>query len=71
MMKKTFLVEGMHCPNCAMVLDGIEDDLPGVKRVATSFHKGLMTVEYDDAIVTEVEILGKIVQLGYTATEIG
>ena len=40
MIKKTFRVEGMHCSNCPMEVDGIEDDLPGIKQVSASYRTG-------------------------------
>ena len=38
-MKKIFRVPDMECPNCAMHLEGLEDELPGVKRVAASYKQ--------------------------------
>jgi len=48
MLKKTFRVEGMHCSNCPMEVEGIEDDLPGIKQVSASYQKGQMVVEFDE-----------------------
>jgi copper chaperone CopZ len=67
MVKKTFRVTDMHCTNCAMILEGIEDDLPGIRRVSASYHKMQMTVEYDDAKVSESQILEAVKSKGYTA----
>jgi len=38
MLKKTFRVEDMTCPNCAMKLESLEDDLEGVKEINASYH---------------------------------
>ncbi|MDP2995275.1 MAG: heavy-metal-associated domain-containing protein, partial [Anaerolineales bacterium] len=54
---KTYRVEGMHCPNCAMNVESIEDDLPGIKQVSASYQKGQMVVEFDEAKVSEAQIL--------------
>ncbi len=67
MVKKTFRVEGMHCSNCAMNIEGIEDDLPGIKQVAASYQKGRMLVEFDEAKVSEVQILAALEKRGYQA----
>ncbi len=57
----------MHCPNCAMRVEGIEDDLPGVKQVSASYQKGQMTVEFDDSKVDEAAIIAAVKKVGYTA----
>ncbi len=67
MMKKTYTITNMECPNCAMILESIEDDLPGILRVDASYHKGLLTVEFDEGQVSEARILAEIQQKGYSA----
>jgi copper chaperone CopZ len=67
MIKKTFRVTDMHCTNCAMILEGIEDDLPGIRQVTASYQKMQMTVEYDETKVGEAQILEAVKSKGYTA----
>lgn len=67
MVKKTFRVTDMHCTNCAMRIEEIEDDLPGIKQVNASYQKMQMTVEYDEAKVSEAQILDAVKSKGYTA----
>jgi len=67
MVKKTYRVEGMHCPNCAMNVESIEDDLPGIKQVSASYQKGQMVVEFDEAKVSEAQILAALEKRGYHA----
>lgn len=67
MIKKTFKVEDMHCTNCAMKIEGIEDDLPGVKQVNASYVKQQMVVEFDDKVVTPAQIQEAVKKKGYTA----
>jgi copper chaperone len=67
MIKKTFRVTDMHCPNCAMHVEGIEDDLPGVKQVSASYQKGQMVVEFDETRLTEAQIIAAVKKAGYTA----
>jgi copper chaperone CopZ len=50
----------MHCTNCAMQLEGIEDRLAGVERVEASYHKGQMKVVYDDSKVNEEQIRSEV-----------
>ena len=66
-MKKTYRVEGMHCSNCPMIVESIEDDLPGIKQVSASYQKGQMVVEFDESLVTEAEIFSAVEKKGYHA----
>jgi copper chaperone CopZ len=67
MIKKTFQVVDMHCSNCAMRIESIEDDLPGVQRVSASYQKGQIVVEYDEKQVTPEAIVAAVKKQGYTA----
>jgi copper chaperone CopZ len=67
MLKKTYRVDGMHCSNCAMNLEGIEDDLPGIKQISASYQKGQMVVEFDEAKVSENQIIAAVEKRGYQA----
>jgi len=64
--KKTFRIPDMHCSACVMKLEGLEDDLPGVKMVEASYQKQSLQIEYDDNQVSEAEIRKAIQQLGYS-----
>lgn len=70
-MKKTYRVSDMHCANCVMRIEGIEDELPGIKRIEASYHKGQMAVEFDETKVSEAEILAAVEAKGYHAAEVG
>ena len=65
MMKQTFKILDMHCSNCPMILESIEDDLPGVKQISASYARGTMVVEFDESKVTVAQILAAIKQKGY------
>jgi copper chaperone CopZ len=65
-MKKTYSILNMHCANCAMTLESIEDDLPGIKEINASYHKGTLTVEFDEKQVSEAQILIEIKKKGYS-----
>lgn len=66
MAKQVFRVLDMHCTNCVMTIEGLEDDLPGVKSVRASYQKATVEVEYDEKRVTEQKIRDAIAGLGYT-----
>ena len=55
----------MECPNCAMILESIEDKLTGVLRVEASYRKAEMVVQYEDNVVTLDQIRSEVQQLGY------
>ena len=65
MVKKKFRVTDMHCPNCAMHLEGLEDELPGVKRINASYKKLNMEVEFDESLLTVEQIVAAANEIGY------
>lgn len=67
MIKKTFQVTDLHCANCAMRVEGIEDDLPGVVSAVASYKKGQMVVEFDEARLSDADIIAAVRAKGYTA----
>lgn len=67
MITSHFIVEDMHCVNCAMRLQELEDSLPGVKSVDASYRKAKMTVVYDETTVGVEQIISAVRALGYTA----
>ncbi len=64
-MKKTFTVPDMHCPNCSMHLEGLEDELPGVKRISASYKKLSMEIEFDEKLLTVEQIIAAANEIGY------
>jgi len=67
MIKKTYRIPEMHCPNCVMLLEGLEDSLDGIKRVSASYHKLQMQVIFDETILNEETLIAEAKKLGYTA----
>lgn len=70
MIKKTFNVPDMHCSNCSMKLESIEDELDGIREINASYHKQQMVVEYDEAKLTADQIIAAAKKKGYVATPI-
>ena len=64
-MKKIFRVPDMECPNCAMHLEGLEDELPGVKYISASYKKLSMEVDFDETKVSVQEIIAAANAIGY------
>ena len=67
MLKKTFRIPDMHCANCSMRIESIEDDLPGIQEVNASYHKQNMVVEYDETRLTDEQIIAAVKKKGYQA----
>ncbi len=66
MIKEIFSVPDMHCSSCAMTLEGLEDELPGIKRINASYHKQRLEVEYDEQVLASSQIKAAALELGYT-----
>lgn len=64
-MKTIFRVNDMHCPNCAMHLEGLEDELIGVKRISASYKKQVMEVEFDESKLSVEQIISAAQAIGY------
>ena len=64
-MKSIFRVPDMICPNCAMHLEGLEDEVPGIKRVDASYKKQTMEVEFDENLLTLDQIISAANEIGY------
>jgi copper chaperone CopZ len=60
-------IKDMHCSNCAMKLQALEDDLPGVDTVDASYRSQKMKVVYDETITTSAAIMDAVRKLGYTS----
>ncbi len=71
MQKKTFKILDMHCSNCPMILESIEDDLVGVKQISASYARGTMVVEFDENLLNVEQILAAIEKKGYQAESPG
>ncbi len=64
MVKQVYKVE-MHCTACVMRLEGLEDTLPGIKRIRASYHKQQLEIEYEETLVTEAQIKAAAAKKGY------
>jgi copper chaperone CopZ len=65
--KITLTVTDMECSNCAMRLQALEDDIPGILQVDASYQKQRMDVRFDDARINEAGIIEAVKKAGYTA----
>jgi copper chaperone CopZ len=70
MVKKTYRVTGMECPNCAMKIEGLEDELEGVISVRANYPKARVEIEFDEARIDLARILETVKRKGYALEEI-
>jgi copper chaperone CopZ len=66
MVKQIFRIPDMHCTACVMRLEGLEDELLGIRRVRVSYQKQHMEVEYDETLITVAQIRAAVEKKGYT-----
>jgi copper chaperone CopZ len=50
-----------------MKLESIEDELAGIKEINASYHRQQMVVVFDEARVTEEQIIAAAKKQGYLA----
>ena len=70
MIKKVFRITDMHCSNCALRIESLEDELEGVRSISVSYRKGQMLVEYDETRLGDEAILLAVKKQGYTAVAV-
>jgi copper chaperone CopZ len=64
MTRKVFKILDMQCSNCPMIIESIEDVLPGILNISASYHKQQVVVDYDDALLSEKQIVSAIEKKG-------
>ncbi|MCL5059337.1 MAG: heavy-metal-associated domain-containing protein [Candidatus Thermoplasmatota archaeon] len=67
--KKTFVVEGMHCGSCAVSTGMILENLKGVKSARADYDAKSAEVVYDDAEIGPAEMNRALEGLGYRLEE--
>jgi len=48
----TFKVLHLDCASCALVMEGLCEDAPGVKKAVVNGRKRIITVEHDGSVDT-------------------
>ena len=67
-MKVILKLTNMHCTSCAILIDTVLEELPGVKSSKTSYADNQVEVEFDPTLVNVNQILQVIENEGYTAS---
>ena len=65
MTRQVFNVKGMHCSGCVMTLEGLEDELTGIRSLKMSLHKERAEIDYDEKKISEEEIRRAFEREGY------
>lgn len=69
MVKKQFIVEGMHCGSCAVSTGMILKNLKGVKSAHADYDARSTEIEYDDAQINLAQMNQALQGLGYQLEE--
>ncbi len=67
MKTEVYNIEGMHCAACSSAIERVTRKMNGVESSEVNLPMNRMTIVYDDAVVTEEMICGKIKKAGFAA----
>ena len=70
-MKENFDVTGMTCSACSARVEKCVAKLPGADKVTVNLLTNSMQVEYDEAALSEQQIIDAVVKAGYGAAPKG
>lgn len=65
--KQQYRISGMSCANCALTIEKGLGKMNGVKSAAVNFASEKLSVDFDNSVVSQDDILAKIKDLGYGA----
>ncbi len=66
-MKRKFEITGMSCSACSSRVEKCVRNLTGTENVAVNLLTNSMTVEYDEAVLNDSDIIGAVEKAGYGA----
>ncbi len=64
---RRFVTTGTHCPSCSMLIQMELDDVPGVVNASVDHRTSIAEVVFDDASLSEDDIIAAITKAGYGA----
>ncbi|WP_176015265.1 cation-translocating P-type ATPase [Victivallis sp. Marseille-Q1083] len=70
MLKKDFLIGGMHCASCARAIEKAFDGVDGVGSAFVNLATDRLTIEFEPERLTPQKIIDTVVAAGYQAREI-
>lgn len=66
--KKTLKLEGLDCVSCAVMIDDVLEELPGVVSSKTNYPKSVCEVELDEDKTSLEDVISSIEMGGFTAS---
>ena len=69
MASTTLKVQGMTCGHCVQAVKSALEDLEGVRSAQVDLQAGRATVEYEEGKVDKRQMVGAVMDEGYTAEE--
>lgn len=67
MREEKYDISGMHCAACSASVEKVTRRLEGVERSDVNLTTGVMTICYDEALVTPEQIIKKVEKAGFGA----
>ncbi len=67
MKKETFAISGMSCSACSAAVERAVLKLDGIKKAEVNLLANSMTVQFDENIVSEKDIINAVISAGYKA----
>jgi len=65
----TLKITGMHCAHCVRAVKEALEKVDGVRSAEVDLGAGRAQIEYDEARVTPGQLVGVVMDEGYTAEE--
>ena len=70
MNQTTLQLEKLTCPSCMQKITDTINELKGVANTKILFDRSKARVFFDEALISEREIMQEIIELGYDVTKI-
>lgn len=66
----TLQLEKLTCPSCMQKITDTVNEMKGVENTKILFDRSKARVFFDEALISEREIMQEIIELGYDAKKI-
>ena len=63
----TLKLSGLHCVSCALMVDSVLEELPGVLNSDTDYARSEARVQFDSQKIDIKDLIAKINEAGYQA----
>ena len=67
-MKQKFNITGMTCSACSARVEKVVNKLPGIQSASVNLLSNSMMAEFDEAVLSQEEIIKAVVEAGYGAS---